>query len=389
MKLCLVSTSLNQSTGYSKVAYNMMKELKGVTNLELFHYAVHHVKAPYRPVLDGIVVKENADFGMDGLQAFCEEHGVEVVFIYNDVGVTLSYLQKWCPARLWVYLDVVAHGIPPPLLKILDEKAERIYVMSDYWKSIYPFKNVRVLEHGVDTEVFKVEKSNLREQMNIPDDAIVFLNANRNSRRKRLDLTISAFVQFCKRNPSLDAYLLMMTSADGYYNIGNVLYNEIVKHGHDCSKKVKSIQTDKHVFTDDMINKFYNLADYGINTSTGEGYGLTALEHLSVGKPQVLTSLPSYTFVTNGAVFVKPTGDREYYEKDDYSGSFHETFSAKDIAIAMEDVLVIKTDFVPRSWKEVMAPFIEELSKEQTPSPRYTPLALPEENSLQELTLPA
>jgi glycosyltransferase involved in cell wall biosynthesis len=261
--------------------------------------------------------------------------------------------------------------------------------MSNYWKSVYPFKNVRVLEHGVDTEVFKVEKSNLREQMNIPETATVFLNANRNSRRKRLDLTISAFVQFCKRNPAFDAYLLIMTSADGYYNIANVLFNEIVKHGHDCSKKVKSIHTDKHVFTDDMINKFYNLADYGINTSTGEGYELTALEHLAVGKPQVLTSLPSYTFVTNGAVFVKPTGDREYYEKDDYSGSFHETFSSKDIAIAMEDVLAIKTDFVPRSWKEVMASFIEELWTEQTPLPRYTPLALPERNSRQEITLPA
>lgn len=388
MKLCLVSTSLNQSTGYSKVAYNMMKELSGVTNLELFHYAVHHVtKVPYRPVLEGITVKENDDFNVEGLQAFCEEHAVEVVFIYNDIGVTLSYLQKWCPARLWVYLDTVAHGIPPPLLKILDEKAERVYVMNDYWKSVYPFKNVRVLEHGVDTEVFKVEKSNLREQMNIPETAVVFLNANRNSRRKRLDLTISAFVQFCKRNPSLDAYLLMMTSADGYYNIGNVLYNEIVKHGHDCSKKVKSIQTDKHVFTDDMINKFYNLADYGINTSTGEGYGLTALEHLSVGKPQVLTSLPAYhTYMTsNDAVFVKPTGDREYYEKDDYSGSFHETFSAKDIAVAMEDVLHLKTCFKPRSWKDVMASFIGESAA----SPRYTPSALPEEESQQELRLPA
>ncbi len=365
MKLCLVSTTLNQSTGYSKVSYNMLKELLKVPDLELFHYASQSSgKIPYRPELTGIVCKENDDFAFEGLQAFCEEHAVDVVMIYGDVGIVLSYLQKWSPPRLWIYADTVAHGIPPPLLKMMDDKAERIYFLNSYWKNVYPFEKARVLEHGVDPEVFKIEDtSSLRKDMKIPEDAIVFLNANRNSRRKRLDLTISAFVQFCKMNPSLKAYLLLMTSQDGYYNIANVLYNEIHKHRHDCSKRVLSIMTDKQLFTDDAINKFYNLADYGLNTSTGEGYGLTALEHLAVGKPQVLTHLPSYeTFVgKKGVVFVQPTGDREYYEKEDYSGSYHETWSAKHIANAMENVLNKKVDFKAKSWSEVMKGFIEEL----------------------------
>jgi glycosyltransferase involved in cell wall biosynthesis len=368
MKFCLVSTSTNQFTGYSKVAYNILNQLKGVPNIELFHYGTQYGgKLPFRPQLEGITIKENNDFGLDGLKDFCELHKIDIVMIYNDIGVVLSYLQKWSPPRLWVYLDTVAHGIPQPLLKVLDEKAERIYLFNSYWKSVYNFKNAKVLEHGVDPQVFKkVDTTEIRKQMKIPEDAIVFLNANRNSRRKRLDLTISAFVQFCKRNSQKDAYLLLMTSGDGYYDIASVLYNEIDKHKYDCSKKVLSIQTDKKLFTDDAINQFYNLADIGMNTSTGEGYGLTALEHLAVGKPQVLTYLPSYeTFIPkNNAVFVKPTGDREYYERTDYSGAYHETFSAKEIAIAMEEVLNKKVSFVPKTWEEVMSIFSEDLKKE-------------------------
>ena len=364
MKLCFVSNCIQQPTGYGKVSYNMLKMLKDVPNLELFHYASCSVEIKHRPLLDGIVYKENEEHGFDKLKEFCEEHSIDVVMIYNDIGVVLSYLQKWTPPRLWVYLDTVAHGIPEPLTKILNEKAERIYLFNEYWKSVYNFKNARVLEHGVDRETFKkVNADELRLKMNIPKDAIVFLNANRNSRRKRLDITISAFVQFCKRNPTKNVYLLLMTSSKGYYDISNVLYNEIYKHKYDCSRKVMSIQTDKQLFTDDLINQFYNIADFGLNTSTGEGYGLTALEHLSVNKPQVLTYLPSYeTFLNKEhAVLVLPTGDREYYENIDFSGSYHETWSSKDISYAMEEVLDKKVSYSAKSWEDVMSSFIKEL----------------------------
>ena len=364
MKLCFVSTTIQQPTGYAKVSFNMLKELVKVPGLEVFHYTSGAVgTVPYRAIVEGVTYKENKDFDFEGLQGFCQDNSVDVVMIYNDIGITLSYLQKWCPPRLWVYLDTVAQGIPPQLLNIIEEKAERIYLFNDYWKSVYNFKQARVLEHGVDTDTFKfVETKELRDKLNIPQDALVFLNANRNSRRKRLDLTISAFVQFSKRNPKKNAYLILMTSKSGYYDVGTILYNEIYRWKHDCSKKVLSILTDKQLFTDEAINQFYNLADVGINTSTGEGYGLTALEHLAVCKPQVLTELPSYTFVSKkNAAFVHSNGDREYYDREDHSGAYHDTFTSKDVADAMEDVLDKQVKFTVKTWDNVMSNFIAEL----------------------------
>lgn len=378
MKLCIVSTSYQQTSGYAKVVYNILAQLQKREDVSLYHYSIqkHTGDAKIRPVLESVHVDDHTDFAIDGLQEFCGKHSIDVVMIYNDIGVTLSYLQKWCPARLWVYLDTVAHGIPPVLLKALDEKAERIYVFNDYWASVYPFKQIHVLEHGVDSSIFKQlpysDSVKLRERMKIPENAIVFLNANRNSRRKRLDLSISAFVQFCKMNINIDAYLLLMTSAQGFYDIGSILSAEITKHKHDCSKKVFSIHTDKHIFTDQAMNEFYNMADVGLNTSTGEGYGLTALEHASVNKPQVLTHLQCYdTFLSSKeAVFVEPSGDREYYDRTDFSGGWHDTFSASKVAMAMEVAINLRPSYKAKSWEEVMENFItHETSSENTNLP--------------------
>ena len=374
MKVCLVSTSMNQSTGYSKVSYNMLRELKDT--VEVFHYSTQSSKTGFRPPLD-IAVKDHAfgednEYGFEGLREYVEENKIDIVVIYNDIAVTLSYLKVWSPPRLWVYLDTVCHGIPPQLLKMLEERAERIYLFNSYWKQVYDFASARVLEHGVDTDIFKpLPKENndkLRAKLNIPTDATIFFNCNRNSRRKRLDLTISAFVQYCKRNPSVNAYLLMMVNSNGYYNIGNVLYNEIRKHKYDCSKKVMTIQTDKQLFTDVNINEFYNIADYGLNTSTGEGYGLTAVEHLAVGKPQILTHLPVYDVILpkDSVVYVEPLPDREYYEQKEFSGAYIDTWSALDIAIAMEKAVDVKVDYKPKSWKEVMTGFIADLTSVQS-----------------------
>ena len=380
MKICLVSTSAYVLTGYSKVSYYLLRELRKVPDLQVYHFTLNSsTLAPVRPVLDGITTKDNYEDApaFAGLQEFCEGNGFgkeDVVFIYNDLGYIGTFLEKWTPPRLWVYVDTVAHGIPPPLLKLIDDKAERIYLFNDYWKSVYPFEKARVLEHGVDKDVFhpltKEKTDEIREKLGVPKDAIVFLNANRNSRRKRIDLTISAFVQFCKRNPKKVAYLLLITGGEGYYDIGTVLYNEIARHKHDCSKRVLSINTSKILLTDPIINEFYNVADYGINTSTGEGYGLTALEHASVGKPQVLTFLPQYeSFITKrNAVFVPPLADREYYDRTDWSGSYHDTWSSADICTAMENVLGKSCIFKAKSWEEVCADFITTLGTAPAPA---------------------
>jgi glycosyltransferase involved in cell wall biosynthesis len=382
MKFCLVSTSTRNTTGYSKVAYNLLTELVKHEELEVYHYAFQPHPSGYaiRPFVQGVITQEHKDFDYDKLHAFCKKNHFtkdDVVMIYNDIGVVLNYMKAWCPPRLWVYLDTVAEGIPPPLLRHLEERAEKVFVFSPAWKNIYDFKQVGVLEHGVDTEVFKpVDASAIREKMKLPEDAIVFLNANRNSKRKRFDLCISAFVQLCKRRPTEPLYLCLLTAneAGGFYDFQSVIFHECKKHDYtEASKHILVVDTSKIVMTDEGVNEFYALADIGVNTSTGEGYGLTALEHASLGKPQVLTALPQYKdfLPSNAVAYAEDIGEREYLDKMDYFGAFQPVFLAKDISVAMEKALEMrgKVEFKPKSWDEVVKPLLAELFPALPPPP--------------------
>jgi len=380
MKICFVGTSTARNTGYAKVMTNLIRGLKD--SMEIFHYAMHDcIKKIREPE---VPTKSVEEYGFQGLKAYCEENAVEVVFIYNDIGVILQFLKEWKPPRLWVYLDTMGHGIAPPLIKALQEHSERIYFLNSYWKEHYNLPNSYTLDHGVDTTIFKpVEESitvELRKMLNIPLGAKIILNANRNSKRKRLDLCISGFVQYCKKHPVNNYFLLLMTAKDGFYDIGNVLYEEIKKHGHDCSSRIRTIHTDKINITDEKINEFYNLADYGINTSYGEGFGLTAIEHLTLGKPQILTDLPNYNFFPrNFASFIKSTGDREYNSSIDYTCCYTETFLASEVIRAIEDVEGLVVQYTPKSWKEVCAEFISSLD-EKDKNKMDTLHSLPEED---------
>jgi hypothetical protein len=124
--------------------------------------------------------------------------------------------------------------------------------------------------------------------------------------------------------------------------------------------------------TDEAVNEFYALADIGVNTSTGEGYGLTALEHASLGKPQVLTHLPQYDdfMPSNAVAYADDIGEREYLEKTDYFGAYQPVFLAKDIVEAMQKALDLrgKVSFTPKSWEEVCKDFIADLGVLPAPS---------------------
>ena len=397
MKFCLVSTSIKQTTGYSKVAYNLLKQLVKVEGLEVYHYAFqyHPSNFPIRKAIEGVKTEEHKDFDYDKLHAFCKKNKFgddDVVMIYNDIGVVLNYLKCWTPPRLWVYLDTVCEGIPPPLLRHVEERAERVYLFSPHWKNIYDFKQARVLEHGVDTSIFKpVDCSAIKSKLNLPENAIVFLNANRNSKRKRMDLCISAFVQLCKRRPTEPLYLCLLTTNEfgGWYDFQTLIYHECRKHDFfDVSKRVLIVDTSKIVMTDEAVNEFYAVADIGVNTSTGEGYGLTALEHASLGKPQVLTHLPQYDdfMPTNAVAYADDIGEREYLEKTDYFGSFQPVFLAKDISVAMEKALDLRgqVSFTPKSWEEICIPLIEDIKN----PPSRVLLAPPPAERTESISLP-
>ena len=369
MRLVFVSTHTDQIIGYSKVAYNMLKQLATLSpKVKVFHFGFQRLQnspAP-RKLPAGIVQYDAAanedpkedGFGFNKIEEYLDMVNPDVVMIYNDPLIVNKFIESMkhdrntAQYKLWVYLDQVYAGIPLPLLENINKHADRIYCFTDIWRKSFlknvPAADVRVLEHAVDATMFKKlptdVRVSVRKSMGIPNNAIVFLNANRNSQRKRLDLTIQGFARYLKKNEN--AYLILVTGANvqagAYYDLQKIFLREIEINGLPEMSITKLIVVDtSQVFVpDDGINQLYNASDVGINTSDGEGFGLCQLEHLYTGAPQVVTDIGSYrSFLTESvAEFIPPKWD-SYFSAVMPMGGWSPVFSPDDVATAIENVV--------------------------------------------------
>jgi D-inositol-3-phosphate glycosyltransferase len=134
-----------------------------------------------------------------------------------------------------------------------------------------------VIPHGVDTDTFRPLHDGRR------DDEFVVLNANRNLRRKRVDLTMHGFALFAHDRPRARLYLHMGMRDRGC---------DVRALARDLGIGDRLLTTtdgDAHpAVSDERLNEIYNACDVGLNTCEAEGWGLVPYEHAATGAPQIV-----------------------------------------------------------------------------------------------------
>ncbi len=401
MRFVLVSTHVDQITGYSKVAYNMLKQLATLSpRVKVYHFGFqrHPGRPGFRKVPEGVVAYDAAanedpveeGFGFNKLKEYLEMVNPDVVMMYNDPLIlcrfleALQYKKESSPFKLWVYVDQVYNGIAPVLMDKLRTEADRIYAFTDSWAKALAqygtFPDVKILEHAVDPFVFKQlpdrERASLRASMNIPKDAVVLLNINRNSQRKRLDLTLGAFAELLLRRSDKPYYLIVATGVNpqsgAYYDIQRIFQTEVQERGLPPAMLQRLLLVDtsgQAVLGDEAVNGLYNAADIGVNTSDGEGFGLCQLEHMYTGAPQIVTDVGSYRSFLDEKVaeFVKPVS-HQWFAGSMPLGSISMVFLYQDVASAMErmiDTLPERKQAVAsysfKTWSQVCDSWLEDV----------------------------
>lgn len=405
MRFVLISTHIDQTTGYSKVSHNLVRQISTLSpKIQTFHFGFqrHPKRESLRKYPDGVKSYDAAanedpreeGFGFNKIHEYIETVNPDVVMIYNDPHIVSRFIESMKHERgksqykLWVYLDQVYTGIAQPLISTLHTHADRIYCFSDTWKKTFleygEFSDVRVLEHAVDPVVFSClsdeTKNNLRANLGIPSDSIVMLNVNRNSQRKRLDATISGFVGLVAKNQSKPYYLAIASNLQpqtgAYYDIQRIFTQELKDAGLQFQvfgRRLLLIDTSgPNMWTDDGINQLYNAAQIGINTSDGEGFGLCQLEHMYTGAPQIVTDIGTYrTFLDTDVAEFIPSNGRGYFAGGMPHGFSFPTFANADVTAAMErtiDALPSKEKAIQSykftSWTRVCDGWLEDLLRE-------------------------
>ena len=333
MRILFYATYPDQPIGYGKVAHVLSNFLAAQENVEIFYFGIAnvpdlavereiHPKIKFIDVLaEERKIGSTEEYGVDIIDKVMREIKPDVFFVYNDIIVTcrllnalLGYRAEFPQTKFVSYLDLVYPYERPDYVWHVNRHTDRIFVFSDCWKQNLvdmgvPVEKVRVMYHGFNDEIFSLTPlRDAKVEMGWKPDDFMVLNMNRNTYRKALDISIAAFVKFLMRenfDPRIKMYMTCFMKTKNGYDLENVLLTESIRHKLDPALVSGRILTPGPMRTgkipDELVNGLYNASDVGINSCTGEGFGLCNMEHAALGRPQIVSGAGALVDVFGGA----------------------------------------------------------------------------------------
>jgi len=401
-KLLLVSTHCHQFTGYSKVSYGIIQQLAKLPWISVTHFgfqkqAASNIQPGYRVYPSSVNVIDAADlenpreqgFGFKALPAVINTIKPHVVLIYNDMSVVTNFISEFDKSgvkknfQFWVYCDQVYNTQLKGFLDVLNLRAERIFAFTPFWKQCLKDQGINrpidVLLHGFDKEMFnRIDNKEIRKQLNIPADAFVYLNMNRNQPRKRYDILIMAFVELIVKYPTKPLYLLCVCDKGdkGGWWIFELYQRELALRNVPASafsQRLMLTSTDM-IFSDDQVNAFYNSADAGVNSADGEGWGLCNFEQMGIGIPQVVPNIGGFKEFCNSSNSVVVEPRVRYYHPTVFSpvGGEATAMDPRDLCLGMEEYVLdseklkqhgeeAKKTVLTYTWERAVEPLVRRL----------------------------
>jgi glycosyltransferase involved in cell wall biosynthesis len=371
-KFMLVGTHAHQTTGYSKVTYNIIKELAKTNKFELSHFGFQKfiTSSPegYRlypanvEVYDSVQVEREGKaekemgFGFSQLVPYIRKIKPDVVLIYNDAGIIYQFLDKMkdltteerSKFKLIIYLDQVYTIQRPEFLQAMDKSADAFFTFTEFWKKTLAeqgiHKPIHVLRHGFDSDMYTLKnKEEMRKKHNIPENVLLFLNLNRNTPRKRCDIVVQAFARIVAKNPTKPLALLCVSDKgeNGGFPIQEIYLRELLSLNVPAQLHINKlmISSNSLTYTDELINELYCLSDIGITAAEGEGFGLCQFEAMGLGIPQVVPNIGGFKdFCTkDNSILVEPKWRMYLPFASSSVGGISELVLVSDLAKAAEE----------------------------------------------------
>ncbi len=289
-------------TGFGRVAQYLLPALAEeheVVVLAVNYHGDPHPEAQKYKVYPALIHGSDP-FGSHRISEIVQKEKPDLVWVTNDIWIALSLWERAKPFKesigfkWFVYTPIDSYGLFPNLAPPMMEW-DGIATYTQFAKKELEImgytKPIRIIGHGTDFAKFKpLDKQECRENLGVPEDAFIVFNGNRNQPRKRIDLTIKAFIKFAKDKDDARLWLNMGAKDLGWPIVD--LFKRVARdEGYDATGKL--ILTSPHFSTDnclsiEQLNQVYNAVDIGINTCIGEGWGLVNTEHGSVGVMQIV-----------------------------------------------------------------------------------------------------
>jgi len=348
-------------TGWSRVAHAIIKYLPKdefeVTGLGVNYFGdPHPYDFPIYPASSGV---HGDIYGFSRLEGILKTKRFDLIYILNDIWVIKEYLKKLESLKLdykpaiSIYFPIDSENHDPDWYSNIP-MVDKAVVYTNFGKEVaekalpgFPFE---IISHGVDqTDFYPVDRTLARKTIfKNPEleEAFIFLNANRNQPRKRLELTMEAFKLFSENKPNNVLIYMHCGTMDADLKITNLAE----RLGISKRLIVTSFKTGIQTVPVEKLNLIYNSCDVGANSGLGEGFGLCNVEHASVGKPQIVPDSSSCTELFQDCGLLVKNGDPFIQSKIMTTGVLlHPT----DIADCMERLYTDKELYNDLSKKSI------------------------------------
>lgn len=159
-------------------------------------------------------------------------------------------------------------------------------------------KEILVIPHGVNTkEYFPIENTETlnsfrKQYFGANYDKFIYMNLNRNQRRKDIPRTIHAFNEVKKIIPSALLYLHCASLDQGWD------LKEVCKYFNLSTERDVIFPVNfgpNQGFPREIVNYIYNSVDCVVSTATGEGFGLSFIESMATKTPVIMPNNTSLT----------------------------------------------------------------------------------------------
>ena len=289
-------------TGFARVTENVLPYLSKKFNIVVLAHNwwgdPHPLQKKYK-MYPSSNRFQTAPFGENRIREIVQAEAPDLVFTINDMWIIneqyrqIKDFHEKKKFKFVGYAPMDSYG----WIGCLNETANDWDAVISYTKfGAYEFiqggitKPIAVVPHGVTPgQFYPIDKKEARKKLGLEEDTFIVFNGNRNQFRKRIDITISAFAKFAKDRPDTRLYLHMGKKDQGWD----------VMHLFDREMKRNKVKADNRIILTsdvdgppgvdvDTLNTIFNVADVGVNTCKGEGWGLVNFEHAACRVAQVV-----------------------------------------------------------------------------------------------------
>ena len=275
MKLLMITRKVDKDDGLAGFTFNWVKKLaQYVDKLEVICLEAGNTQGLPENVTIHSLGKEH---GKNRWREFWRFHKygkklvpqVDGVFAHQnpEYGILISFWTKIYKKKLIAWYTHKSVGWK---LKLLNKKAD-IMVTASQESFRLPSNKLKVLHHGIDTDIFSYKSKFEHDELNL-------LSVSRISATKKIDLMID-LVAGLKNKINKNIILKI---------IGTPTLSKDKKYLQDLKKQIKKLKLENNIeflgsVANDQTPKFYQEADIFLNFSTTGSLDKTVLESMSCG----------------------------------------------------------------------------------------------------------